>query len=280
MKKCSYLGYNPIGFHRVSYTDWNHASTAKALLCVHGLTRNGRDFDYLARHLQKDFRVVCPDLVGRGESDWLPNPKLYDVPQYISDLIALMARIETDELNYLGTSLGGVLGILLAGSVNSPIKRLILNDVGPKIPSVSLLPIIKYTKANLSFASLEDLESYLRRVYAQLGPLSDEQWAHLIKFSHYQSSNGRYHYACDPGIIVHIMLATPRANLWPYWKAIRCPILVIHGAKSRVLTPAILEKMKHFQPTIEVIEIAEAGHAPSLMDTFSMDKISEWLERN
>lgn len=277
MQERSYLSYNPLGFHRVFFTDWGKDTSNRLLMCVHGLTRNSRDFDYLAKGIETHFRVICPDLVGRGKSDWLTNPNLYAVPQYINDLITLLAKVETKEMNYLGTSLGGILGIILAGSSKSPIKKLILNDVGPKIPSIALLPIIKYTKANLSFSSIEEFESYLRRLYAALGPLTDEQWGHLVQYSHYKSTDGRYHYACDPGVIVPIMLAFPRAHLWNYWKAIKCPILVIHGKKSRVLTSALLEKMHSIQPNMEIIEVPDAGHAPALMDNHSINLIHNWL---
>src|SRR6478736_84080 len=179
------LGLSTSGFHSVAYTDGGPANTRVPIVCVHGLTRQGRDFDYLAAHLAAaGRRVVCPDLVGRGQSGKLLNPNEYALPQYCADMNALIAHLGAKEVDWVGTSLGGLIGIVLAGLPGSPIRRLVINDIGPYLPWSGLARIGSYvSSAPTSFGSEAEAESYLRDALSPFGKLSDEHWAHLTRYS-------------------------------------------------------------------------------------------------
>src|SRR5260221_3599273 len=188
------LGLSPTGFHKVAYVDWRRDSLAgangtenrpKTVVCVHGLTRNSRDFDQLAATLvSTQFeRVVCPDIVGRGSSDWLTDPAQYGYPQYLADMNALIARLNVPSVDWIGTSMGGLIGMSLAALPNSPIRRLVLNDVGPVISKAALQRIADYVGLDYRFSSLNALERHLRKIHAPFGPLTDAQWQLMAQYS-------------------------------------------------------------------------------------------------
>ena len=166
---------SPAGLHRMAYTEWGEPDNPKVLVCVHGLTRSGRDFDFLAERLAGEYRVVCPDVVGRGRSDWLKNKALYGVPQYAADMVTLLARLNVDSVHWLGTSMGGLIGMALAAQENTPIARLVLNDVGPTITAVSLRRIGDYLGQAPRFESVEQAEAFVRYVSIPFGKLSDQK---------------------------------------------------------------------------------------------------------
>ena len=172
MRNGSYLSLGPKGFHRVVYTDWGERDNRRVLVCVHGLTRNGRDFDALAAALADGYRVVCPDVVGRGASDWLADKSGYGYPQYLNDMAALLAHLDADDVHWVGTSMGGLIGMMLAAQPGTPVTRLVMNDVGPFIPAPALERIAAYVGLNPKFASVEELDAYLRDVYAPFGPFT------------------------------------------------------------------------------------------------------------
>ena len=159
------------GYHRIAYRDWG-APSAPTVFCVHGLTRNSRDFDPLARVLAENHRVVCPDLVGRGRSDWLADPTDYHLLQYNLDLTVLAARVGAENFDWIGTSLGGLMGIALAGIPNSPIRRLVVNDVAPEIPVGALQRLAHYVGESPTFPDIAGLETHLRRTLAPFGPMT------------------------------------------------------------------------------------------------------------
>ena len=143
----SFLSLGPSGFHRIAFTDWGEAKGRKATVCVHGLTRSGRDFDMLAGALGEQGRVVCPDVAGRGASDWLSNPKDYIYPTYLGDMAGLMSHIGAERVDWIGTSMGGLIGMMLAATPATPIRKLVINDIGPFIPKEALLRIGRYVGA-------------------------------------------------------------------------------------------------------------------------------------
>src|SRR6516164_3807630 len=162
MHEKQFYSLGPGGFHRIAYTEWGQASAQPPVICVHGLTRNGRDFDYLARTLEGDGRqVFCPDIVGRGKSDWLANPAYYNYPQYLTDMTALIARTGTESVDWVGTSMGGLIGMLLATQANTPVRRLVINDVGPFLPLIALKRIGAYVGQSPVFNDLEGVEKYM-----------------------------------------------------------------------------------------------------------------------
>jgi pimeloyl-ACP methyl ester carboxylesterase len=277
MKENSFLGLGPAGFHRIAYVEWGDGGKPP-LICVHGLTRNGRDFDHLAQALAGDYRVVCPDVVGRGKSEWLPDGSLYGQPQYMSDMAALIARVADGPVDWIGTSMGGLIGMMLAAQNGSPIRRLVVNDVGPFIPKTALERLASYVGGNPSFPNIQELEIYLRQVAAPFGPLSDGEWRHLALHSAKTLPDGTLGLAYDPAI-GKAFRAQPLQDidLWSVWDRIRCPVLVLRGAASDLLLAETADEMTRRGPHATVAEIAECGHAPALMDAAQIAAIRDWL---
>jgi pimeloyl-ACP methyl ester carboxylesterase len=277
MKTESVLGLGPHGFHRIAYTEWGESTAPRTLVCVHGLTRNSRDFDRLAAALAERWRVICPDVPGRGRSDWLPLPD-YTNAQYLADMNALLARVGAMEVDWLGTSMGGLIGMQLAAQPNTPIRRLILNDIGPFIPKVALERIAEYVGADPRFASLEELEAYLRRVHAPFGPMSDQDWRHLALQGYRRLEGGGFGLAYDPAIGQAFRAnGLKDVDLWPVWDAIRCPVLVLHGAESDLLLPETAAEMQRHGPAAKVVDFPGVGHAPALVAENTIAVVRDWL---
>lgn len=269
------------GLHRMAYTEWGDPHNPRVVVCVHGLTRNGRDFDELARALADDYRVVCPDVVGRGRSDWLGDKADYGFPTYVNDMVTLIARLDVDAVHWVGTSMGGIIGMLLASQPNTPITRLVLNDVGPVITATSLRRIAQYVGNAPRFASLAAAESYIREVSAPFGPLTDAQWQHLTSFSVRPVTDGQdgFEMVYDPGL-GEIFRAAPILNdidLWPVYEGVRCPTLALRGAESDLLEPATLAAMAVRGPRAQTVEFAGVGHAPMLMDALQIGVVRDFL---
>ena len=279
-----YLGLSAAGFHRNVYWEWQSAqfnlADPSCLIAMHGLTRNGRDFDAAAHALSDRFHVVCPDVVGRGKSDWLPDGALYGYPQYLADAAALIARVATGPVDWLGTSMGGLVGMMLAAQPLTPIRRLIVNDVGPFVPKASLERIGTYVGEDPRFADLAELAAYIRRVYADFGNLSDADWAHMARHSARRRPDGSYGLAYDPAI-GRAFQGRPIADvdLWPVWDRIACPVLILRGARSDLLLVETAAEMVRRKANATLVEFAECGHAPALMNAEQIAVISDWLYR-
>ncbi len=270
---------SPHGFHRLVYHEWGPVRGADVVICVHGLTRNGRDFDELGRALEPRFRVLCPDMPGRGESDWLADPHDYVFATYLTALTALIARSGAERVLWVGTSMGGLLGMALAALPNSPIAALVVNDVGPVLEPMAMKRIAAYVGLDPKFDSLAALEAYVRRVAAPFGPLSDEQWRHIAETSARALPEGRYALRYDPAIAVPFReAANERIDLWPTWDAIRCPTLLIRGRDSDLLSHATAVEMTGRGPRARLIEFAGVGHAPMLMDGAQIAAVADFLE--
>lgn len=271
------LGLGPHGFHRLHYTEWGDPANDKVLLCVHGLTRTGRDFDYLAAALERDYRILCPDVVGRGQSDWLADKSGYNYPQYLADMTALIARCGAARVDWIGTSMGGLIGMFLAAQPGTPIHKLVMNDVGPFVPKAGLQRIADYLGRPVDFADLVEMERYVRWIAAPFGRLTDEQWRHLTVHSARQREGGRYEFAYDPGIAEPFKMQVDDVDLWPVWEAVRCPVLVLRGAESDVLTSADAQAMRSRGPKAELVEFPGVGHAPMLLDAAQIAVARDWL---
>ena len=207
---------------------------------MHGLTRNGRDFDDLAQALEQDRRVVCPDIVGRGHSDWLGDKQQYNFATYCADMTALMARLGADSYDWVGTSMGGMIGMFLAAQPNSPIRRLVINDAGAFVPKAAPQRILEYVGVEKVFRSVAEAELYFRTVYKPFGPMTDAQWAHLTRHSIRRRPEDRtYTPLYDPDIVAP-MRSPQDLNLWGVWDDIRCPILLLRGTESDVLSAEIV----------------------------------------
>lgn len=265
---------SPAGFHRMAYVEWGDPANPRVLVCVHGLTRCGRDFDYLAQALAGEYRVVCPDVVGRGVSDWLRDPTHYALPQYAQDMTALLARLDVEQVDWLGTSMGGLIGMVLAAQPAAngqpgPIRRLILNDVGPVIAAPALVRIGAYLATPPDFASPEEAQAYIRAIAAPFGKLSDAQWRHLTQHVIKSGPDGRLQLRYDPGIAVQFAAAAREGKdieLWALYEAIRCPTRVIRGANSDLLSRETVAAMRERGPRAQAVEIPDVGHAPMFLD--------------
>jgi pimeloyl-ACP methyl ester carboxylesterase len=270
---------SPKGLHRVSYLEWGDARNRDLLVCVHGLTRSSRDFDELARALCGRFRVVCPDLAGRGDSDRLPDAALYGVPQYLGDMVTLLARLDAESVNWLGTSLGGLVGMALAAQAGTPVKRLVLNDAGPVVSKVSLERIGAYVGNVPAFPSLEAAEEYVRRIAAPFGPHSDAQWRFLAETWVRRNADGTWRSHYDPAIGVAFRATMPKGDmvLWPLYDAVRCPTLVLRGAQSDLLSRDTTGEMARRGPKARVVEIPGVGHAPTLLHADQIAIVRDFL---
>ena len=286
MKHDRVLGFSPAGFHSIACTVWGAVSrtpdgTADGLpplICVHGLIRNGRDFDCLAAALSETRQVICPDVVGRGRSDWFVNPALYGYPHYCADMAMVIARTGADQVDWVGTSMGGLIGMMLAAQPNTPIRKLVINDVGAFVPKGPLERIAGYVAAAPSFPDRQALESYLRQIYAPFGALTDDQWAQLTDHSIRTQQDGSLALAYDPGVgAVFRDQEIMDVDLWPIWDAVRCPVLLLRGAESDILPAEVAREMTERGPRATLIEFPGIGHAPPLMTDGQIAPIRDWL---
>ncbi len=281
-RRGSVLSLSKKGFHRIAYVEWGNIRAKRVAICLHGLSRQGRDFDMLAMALAaQGFRVICPDLVGRGHSDWLRDPEEYNLPQYATDMTVLIARLGITEVDWIGTSLGGLVGMVLAGQSNSPIKRLVLNDIGPFLGWQALNRLaISVRDSPTSFPSLEAATEYLAMRLANFGHLTPEQWRHMAIHTVVEMPNGTWRRLSDPNIIGAFRPGWYfNLRLWNYWDEITCPTLVLRGATSDVLTPDTVEEMAKRGPRAPCIEFPDCGHAPALFNPAQIDPIVAWLDQ-
>jgi len=270
---------SPKGLHLIAYREWGDAKNPRVLVCVHGLTRCARDFDALAAAMADQYRVICPDVAGRGGSDWLLDPMLYQIPQYVLDMVTLIARLDVESVHWVGTSLGGLIGMTLAAQAKTPIKKLVINDAGPVVSKVSLERIASYVGKASAFPNIDAAIQYVRTVSAPFGPHSDAEWRFLTEIVTRPNPDGtlRLHY--DPKLAEPFRATLPEKDmeLWPIWDAIKCPTLVVHGALSDLLTVSTCEKMQQRGPKAKVVDIAGVGHAPTLMHADQIKIVRDFL---
>jgi pimeloyl-ACP methyl ester carboxylesterase len=264
------------GWQRLAYVEWGDQDNPDVVVCVHGLSRNGRDFDVLARSLARRYRVICPDVIGRGLSDWLPNPADYSYPRYVADAALLIARLGVEKVHWVGTSMGGILGMVIAAMPGSPLRSLVLNDVGTRIPLESLQSIASYVGAPPSFDTLAGALQYLERIHAGFG-LSATQWQSTAAHAARQDSDGRWRLRYDPGIGAAFRGPLAEVDLSAYWAATRLPTLILRGAESRLLTEAILAETLAVRPSAWSVSFAGCGHAPGLQDPAQIATIQDFL---
>ncbi len=267
----------PKGFHRLAYAEFPGPVEGQLTICVHGLSRNGRDFDVLAERLSSRGTVLAPDMPGRGRSEWLSDPADYAYPLYIADVAALIARSGASSIDYVGTSMGGIIGMYLAAQKNTPIRRLVLNDIGPLVPKAALERIGAYVGQVPEFDDLESREAYLRVVQAGIGPLSDAEWRHLAAHSNRRLDNGKLALAYDPAIAQPFIAAQADVVMWPLYDLIAVPTLVIRGAHSDTLLAETAEEMTRRGPKAALHVVPETAHAPALMDAASIGRIEAFL---
>jgi pimeloyl-ACP methyl ester carboxylesterase len=273
---------DPRGLHRMAWAEWGDPANPKVLVCAHGLSRQGRDFDTLAQALAADYRVVCPDVVGRGRSDWLADPAAYAIPTYVADMVTLIARLNAKELHWVGTSMGGLIGLSLAGLQNSPIRKLVLNDVGPKIEFDALERIGEYLGDPVHWDTVDEAADALWQVSQSFGPHTREQWLALTRPQLIPDGTGfKPHY--DPSLAIPFNAVTPQIAaagelmLWHLYDQIQCPTLVIRGAESDLLSVATAQLMSQRGPRARVHEVAGVGHAPMLVQPDQVEAVRSFL---
>jgi pimeloyl-ACP methyl ester carboxylesterase len=277
MREHSFNSLGPGGFHRVHYYEWGDVNNPRVVMCVHGLTRNGRDFDALAENLSDRFRVICPDVIGRGKSAWLNDKEHYAYPQYCADMAALIARSGAHSVDWVGTSMGGIIGMLMASHNGTPVHRLVINDVGAFIPKAAIERIKAYVGKHISFDSFEEAEAYVRFVSAGFGPLTDTQWRHLTETSVIADDQGHYRLKYDPSLSHAFSGPVVDVDLWHVWESLSCPTLLIRGSDSDLLLSQTVEEMKRRGPSTRVVEFSGVGHAPMLMNEEQIRPVRDFL---
>ena len=270
------------GLRRMAYWEWGDAANPRVLVCVHGLARQARDFDTLARALSGDYRVVCVDVVGRGQSDWLADASGYQIPAYVADMVTLLARLDAQTVHWVGTSMGGLIGLGLASLPQSPIAKLVLNDVGPTIQFEALARIGNYLGQPLHWNTVDEAADYLHTISSSFGPHTREQWLALTRPMLRPDGNGfKLHY--DLNIAQPLRALTPEAAamgeavLWHSYDRIACPTLLLRGADSDLLTAATAQAMTQRGPKARVVEFAGVGHAPTLVAADQIAAVREFL---
>jgi pimeloyl-ACP methyl ester carboxylesterase len=271
------------GLHVMRYRQWGDPRNPRVLVCVHGLSRNARDFDPLARALSDRFRVVCPDVAGRGQSDWIADPDQYRIRQYVSDMVTLVARLDVEQVAWLGTSMGGLIGLCFAGLPQSPVSRLILNDIGPRMQPAALERIATYIGQPVRFADLEEAVAYTQRIAAGFGMKTQDQWREITRSSLRPDGDG-FVFNYDPRISVQVRASsTPEAIqtgekiLWSLYDAIACPTLVIRGALSDLLSDEGVAQMTQRGPRARVATVAAVGHAPMFFEADQIGIVESFL---
>ncbi len=277
------------GLHRMAYWSWGDPRNPRVLVCVHGLTRQGRDFDTLAQLLAADYRVVCPDVVGRGRSDRLAQPMGYGIPAYVADMVALVARLGVEQVDWVGTSMGGLIGMGVAALptvAGSPglVRKLVLNDVGPVIEPSSLQRIGRYLGQPAHWATEQEAADALWSISQGFGPHTPAQWLALTRpqlVAHESGSGFKSHY--DPAIALPFRAATPEmavvgeAMLWQAYDRIICPTLLLRGADSDLLSASTAQAMTQRGPRARLVEFAGVGHAPTLVAADQQAAVRDFL---
>jgi pimeloyl-ACP methyl ester carboxylesterase len=274
----------PHGFTRVAYVEWGPPDASQVVICVHGLTRNSRDFDYLARRLAlRGLRVLAPDLPGRGKSGWVTNANDYATPLYLAACAAVIARSGASAVDWIGTSLGGHVGMEMAALPGSPIRRLVLNDFGARVGGAALQRIASYMRMKRRFPSVADFEQHLRTIHEPFGHLTDAQWKHLAEHSAVETDEGdiRQHYDPNIGRAFSWPMMVDIA-LWNIWDTVACPVLVLRGEDSDLLHASTVREMQKRgvagkNGLVRSIEVRGVGHAPALMNDAQASVIEEFL---
>lgn len=287
---------DPKGTHRMAYWSWGDSSASHVVVCVHGLTRQGRDFDLLAQALVDAakianlpaLRVICPDVVGRGKSDWLKEPMGYQFAQYAADMAVLIqglnAQQPIERLDWVGTSMGGVIGMLLAAqNLPTPVRYLVLNDIGPVVSWTSILNMKTYVGRVGQFVSVQDAANAIWEISQSFGPHTSEEWLALSQNMVRRLEDGTYTLHYDPALREPISAVTQEqaqageAALWQVYDLISCQTLLIHGAQSELLSLSAVKEMQQRGPRVQVATIEGVGHAPTLTHEDQIDIVRQFL---
>ena len=271
------------GGHRMAYWEWGDAHNPHVVLCVHGLGRQGRDFDTLAKALSRKARVICPDVAGRGHSDWLKDPMAYQLPFYAADMVALIAQLQPKTLDWVGTSLGGLSGMAVAGSVPDLVRRLVLNDVGPVTNWPAIVRIRSYIGQTGHFETVQQAADAMWAISSTFGPHTKEQWLALCAPMMRALPTGGFTLHYDPAIAQPLQSLTEeqalqgQAQMWQLYDAITADTLVLRGGESDLLAPATALAMTQRGPKAQLVEFAGVGHAPTLVAENQVEVVRKFL---
>jgi pimeloyl-ACP methyl ester carboxylesterase len=292
---------SPAGAHRMAYWEWGEPDNDQVLLCVHGLTRTGRDFDTLARRLSKHYRVVCPDVAGRGKSDWLINAASYVVPQYVADMLTLIARLHPRRLDWIGTSMGGLIGLGLAGTLamstaRRPARRgrglqdsetlkldkIVLNDIGPRLTFSGLSRISQYVGQPIQFNSFAEAVDYVRLVSAGFGTHDEDAWEDLTRHVFHQDGDHWIkHYdlrIAEPFAAQSAAgVKASEAILWAAYESISSPILLVRGEQSDLFSAETAQEMLRRNRRASLYTVPDVGHAPTFRSKDQIDALERFL---
>ena len=287
---------HPQGSHRMAYWSWGDPTSSHVVMCVHGLTRQGRDFDLLAQALVASaqaahlpsVRVICPDVVGRGRSDWLPDPMGYQFAQYAGDMAVLLqslhAQHPNERLDWVGTSMGGVIGMLMAAQkLPTPVQHLVLNDIGPVVSWSSILNMKTYVGEVGKFQSVQEAADAMWQISKSFGPHTADEWLALSQHMVKRLDDGTFTLHYDPSLRVPIRAVTEEqaqageAMLWQVYDAIQSKTLLIHGAESELLSLSAVQAMQQRGPRVQVATVQGVGHAPTLTHDDQIDIVRQFL---
>jgi pimeloyl-ACP methyl ester carboxylesterase len=258
--------YLPVAGHEIHLTAWGDTGDP-ALMLWHGLARTGRDFDTLARHFADRFHVLCPDAIGRGLSSWSASPDTdYTIPAYCLHAIELLDRLGIAQCRWVGTSMGGLIGMALAGTAEtaSRIERLVLNDIAPRLNQTAIDRILAYAATVPEFATMAEFEGFLRAVYAPFGRLTDAEWRLMAETSMRRRDSGRISSHYDPAVMQVFAEQFQTFDMWETFDAITCPVLALRGECSDLVEAQVAEEMTRRGPKPRLVAIPGCGHAPAL----------------
>ena len=287
MEKTQFFEY-PLGdeMATIAYRLWSQPGTGKrpTVICAHGIAQNSRHFSALANRLCPNFDVITPDYPGRGFSAYLQNKLNYTHQSYAAIFSAFMQQLPAEEIYWIGTSMSGITGIMLAAQANTPIRKLVLNDIGPVVPLVAMqAALVSAQRPPMVFASFEEALEKIGPYTANFGITDPAMKEAFVRASLRQQEDGSWSPDYDPGIYYRVRqnpaFATQSYPYWNFWETIRCPVLVVHGADSTTLTAETITQMRQTRPDIEVVDIPATGHAPHLMSQEQADIIRQWLLR-
>lgn len=278
-----YINFYPIQYipkHKISYIEFGDPENKNVIVCAHGLTRNAHDFDRLAQELSKNYRVISINYPGRGDSENFKKASHYNYTTYIKDTLLFLKYLNIKKPIWIGTSMGGIIGMALASKFKKIFKGLILNDIGAFIDSAPLVKIGSYAKKTVILEDLVSAKEHLKLIYGQLGIKKEEDWDYLTEHSVISTLGGKYKMNYDPAITKGMKNAKSQkdVDLWSIWNKIKCKILLVHGVKSQFLTKSTITKMKDTQ-AFDLYEVKYAGHAPSLMNSEEISHITSWVDK-
>jgi pimeloyl-ACP methyl ester carboxylesterase len=277
----SFLFLGPQGFMPIGYRQWGDPANPRLLFCVHGLSRNRLDFEDVGNAFAGDYRVLAPDMPGRGESGWLDNKEAYTMDLYgrVCATLLAIAGAGAGEVDWIGTSMGGLIGMALAGEANTPIRRLVINDIGPRIPAEGRRHNAAGFGSDPRFADFEAAVAWHKEYRAGFGPMPEAGWRRMTEASVRPVQDGGYALHYDPGLAVNQLKQLDHdVENWTGWAAIGCPVLTIWGTASKLLLAADLEKMKVTGPGTQILPVEGVGHAPALTGDAVIDGIRRFLE--